>query len=299
MNTETFIQKANIIHNNTYDYSKVNYIKSMEKVVIICPVHGEFEQTPNNHLNNKQKCPKCYGKIKLTTEIFIEKSEEIHGKFFDYTKTKYTNNKDKVIITCPIHGDFLQKAAHHLSGSGCKCCSIQKRAYDKKYSNSEFILKANNVHNYKYDYTKTIYELSTKKVIISCFEHGDFYQIPAAHLSGNGCPECGNKNSKNVEYIKLFLDNKKIEYILEKRFADCKNIKPLPFDFYIPSLNLCIEYDGEQHYKSISSWGGEEGLLYRQINDNIKNEYCKNNNINLIRISYNNDINEILSINFK
>lgn len=132
-NTEEFIQKANTIHHNLYDYSKVNYNGSHNKVTIICHKkdkngveHGEFEQVAKNHLNG-EKCPKC--KIEKlacinnsTTDEFIRKSIEIHGVKYDYSKTVYINNKMPVIITCKKHGDFPQLPHDHLQGHGCPKC---------------------------------------------------------------------------------------------------------------------------------------------------------------------------------
>ena len=91
------------------------------------------------------------------------------------------------------------------------------------------------------------------------------------------------------------MENNNINYIPQKRFKDCKDNKPLPFDFYLPILNICIEYDGEQHFKSKEHFGGEQGFLTRQKHDQIKTDYCKNNNIPLLRISYKDNIEEKLN----
>jgi len=126
---EKFIEESNIIHNNIYSYKKVKYINNKTKVIITCPVHGDFEQKPLQHLNLHQGCKKCmietYTKTK---EKFIEESNIIHNNIYSYKKVKYINNKIKVIITCPVHGDFEQKPDAHLNGSGClKCGNIKKR----------------------------------------------------------------------------------------------------------------------------------------------------------------------------
>jgi very-short-patch-repair endonuclease len=98
-----------------------------------------------------------------------------------------------------------------------------------------------------------------------------------------------------VNYINNFLINNNITFESQKTFQDCKHKGKLKFDFYIPSLNTCIEYDGQQHFFIIKQWGGELELLDRQRNDKIKNEYCKNNNIRLLRISYKENIEEKLN----
>lgn len=110
--------------------------------------------------------------------------------------------------------------------------------------------------------------------------------------------------SKGENKIINFLTKNSIKFISQKRFKDCKNKRPLPFDFYLPDLNLCIEYDGQQHFRAFSKFGGDKALYRTVKNDQIKNKYCKNNNINLERISYKkfdkleNEIKQILSLNY-
>ncbi len=125
--TETFIEKAKIVHGDKYDYSKVEYIDSYTKVCIICPEHGEFWQRPNNHLNGLG-CQKCANEHRndgnrKTTEEFIEAARMVHGNKYDYSKTEYVDIKTKVCIICPEHGEFWQRPGNHLQGWGCSKCS--------------------------------------------------------------------------------------------------------------------------------------------------------------------------------
>lgn len=128
--TETFIEKAKIVHGNRYDYSKVEYVNSQTKVCIICPEHGEFWQSPCSHVAGRG-CPICrWEKAKksirivqgLTTDKFIEKAKKVHGDKYDYSKVEYVNNDTPVCIICPEHGEFWQTPHHHLGGSGCQEC---------------------------------------------------------------------------------------------------------------------------------------------------------------------------------
>lgn len=126
--TTEFIQKAILVHGEEkYDYSLVDYINTRTKVIIICPVHGEFEQSPNNHLSGKG-CPKCANiatgiRLNSSTEQFIQKAILVHGDKYDYSKVDYKHSNSKVVIICPIHGEFLQSPDAHLKGKGCKKCS--------------------------------------------------------------------------------------------------------------------------------------------------------------------------------
>ena len=127
----------------------------------------------------------------MTKEEFVEKARKVHGDKYDYSKVEYKNNSTKVCIICPKHGEFWQTPNHHLQGHGCKYCkneNIRKRC---THNITIFIEKARKVHGDKYDYSKVEYINSKTKVCIICPIHGEFWQVPSYHLSGNGCPECG------------------------------------------------------------------------------------------------------------
>ena len=119
---EEFIDKAIAVHGSRYDYSLVEYKRAHSKVVIVCKEHGKFTVTPNNHLSG-QNCQKCIGNKQLTTDEFILKSHVVHGNKYDYSLVRYTSNKLKVTIICPIHGEFLQQANSHMEGCGCPGCA--------------------------------------------------------------------------------------------------------------------------------------------------------------------------------
>ena len=293
LNTNIFIEKSKNIHDDKYDYSLVNYINCETKIKIICPEHGTFEQIPIDHLYNKSGCPYCGGTMKSNTNKFIEKSNKIHNNKYDYSLVKYINENKKIKIICSEHGIFEQTPNNHLSG---------KRGYPycggtMKSNIIEFIKKSNLIHNNKYDYSLVNYET---KIKIICPEHGFFEQTPHSHLMNHGCPLC--QISKGEEKIKLFLEKNNIIYKKEHKFKDCRYKQPLKFDFYLSDCNICIEYDGEQHFKKWNSnRETDDSFNIRKIRDQIKNTYCKNNNINLLRIKYTqfNEIENILTEKLK
>lgn len=294
-----FIIKANKIHDNKYDYSLVEYVDSKTKVKIICPKHGVFEQVPNNHLR-QGGCPQCSNekkakKFSLQSSDFIVKAKFVYGTKYDYSLINYKNSYTKIKIICQEHGVFEQTPGNHITNKrGCQKCS-QKEKGEKLSSNTvEFIKKSKIIHNDKYDYSNVNYKNAHIKVKIICSVHGEFKQSPNSHLSGVGCPVC--KNSKGEEKIRKILQENDIKFDYQKSFDGCKNINKLYFDFYLPDYNMCIEYDGLQHFKAIKHFGGQKGLLETQKRDKIKDEYCKINNIRLLRIKYNEKISKILSI---
>ena len=126
-----FIEKARRIHKNKYNYSKTKYINHRTRIIITCPIHGDFLQSPNSHLSSSG-CPKCAKNQVLSTEEFIQKAIKVHKSRYDYSKVKYINNHTYIIITCPIHGDFLQCPGNHLSGQSCPFCFKKKEHKIKK-----------------------------------------------------------------------------------------------------------------------------------------------------------------------
>jgi hypothetical protein len=223
---------------------------------------------------------------KLTAEEFIQRAKKIHGDKYDYSLVEYKNMNSKVILICDKHGEFPIFPNNHIH----KKCGCDKCRDTYKSTTKKFIEKARKIHGNKYDYSLVNYKNNRFVVEIICPVHGSFELTPNKHLDRiDGCPKC-NRTSKGENIIKWWLDNNNIQYETQKRFEDCKDKRTLPFDFYIPSKNMCIEYDGIQHFEIRERFGGIDGFVDRKRKDKIKNNYCKNNNIKLIRISYKEDI---------
>ena len=281
LTNEEFIKNVKLLHNNMYDYSKVEYNGDNKKVKIICKIHGEFEQTPGNHKSGKG-CPKCKGK-KLNNIDIINEFKKIHGDRYDYFCVNYVNGVTKVKIKCVEHGVFEQTPSMHKSGQGCKKC------YGKEKLNHNIVIdNFLKTHGKKYNYSKVNYVNAHSKVSIICPEHGKFEQTPNNHKNGNGCPQCNESNGETK--VRVFLEKNNIFYIPQHKFFNCKNSLSLPFDFYIPDANICIEFNGLQHYKPIEYFGGKKEFEKRKINDKIKQDYCIENSIELIKIKYNDDV---------
>lgn len=220
---EQFIEEANKIHSDRYDYSQINYISYNRNVIIICKEHGAFEQTPNNHLH----CKGCYQcsilsrsfKKTKTTEQFIEEASKIHSNKYDYSNTLYRNYDKKIIIICKEHGSFEQTPGGHLSGKGCNKCGISIRTNKITSTTTEFIENASRLHKNIYDYSKVEYKNAFENIIILCKEHGEFQQTPNVHLSGSGCKICGTMHMKqktryNTSYF-IEIANKKHHYVYD------------------------------------------------------------------------------------
>ena len=275
---EEFIKKAHEEHGDKYDYSKVDYVNNKTKVCIICPEHGEFWQTPNDHLKGIG-CQKCgvenrSKKRTSTKEDFIKKARSKHSNKYDYSKVKYVNCMSNVCIICPDHGEFWQRPSNHLRGQGCpKCngtCVLNKE---------NFIKKAHEKHGDKYDYSKVDYVNNHTKVCISCSKpgHGEFWQRPNGHLGGKGCPKC---NLSHLERsVMNYLDEHEITYDYQKRF---KWLGKQSLDFYLPNYNVGIECQGRQHFEAVDYFGGNETFKQTLERDKRKKALCEKHGIKLL-----------------
>lgn len=225
----------------------------------------------------------------LTTETFIQKSIEINSNNYDYSKTIYTNSKNKVIITCKLHGDFLQQAAAHLRlKQGCPKCGLFKQVQKRTKTLDKFIEDSIKIHGDKYDYSKSQYINDNSKIIIICKEHGEFEQKVSNHLQGKGCNMCADvlrvlKKVKNINNFILDAKNihgDKYEYnnVIYKNsithvLVTCKKHG----DFKITPSNLlknkgcplCVNKGETKLFNNLINY-------YNSLKYNCKFEWCKN-----------------------
>lgn len=253
------------MYGDKFSFENTVLIDYRTNVTLTCHKHGSFEKRPD----------------KLMAGIYCQhcKAEERHLR-------KGKVNISKTVI-CDIHG--LQDCSKNQI---CKLCINETRR--KKISmamvkngggKSNFIKKARELHGELYSYDKVNYVRSKDDVIITCAKYGDFLQKPNDHLQGSGCHLCCE--SKGEKQIDNILMNKNLSFLKQKPFSDCVQKGLLRFDHYVPELNLCIEYDGEQHFKPIDYFGSEKTYNETIARDTIKNSYCEENGINLLRIKHN------------
>lgn len=288
LTTQEFIFRAQEVHKQKYDYSQVTYTGCQKKIKIKCNKCGlTFEQFPTNHLKG-QGCPKCGREQasknrKLTLEEFTEKAHRVHGNKYDYSKVVYINSQDKVTIICPIHGEFQQKATMHLHGNGCPECAKKYQGPMRK-STEEFVQEAQDVHNNKYDYSKTVYTGVKNKVCIICPIHGEFWQVPSSHLRGIGCPKCSA--SKGELFVEKVLRDLNLSY-KSQHYIGIQGSYVL-VDFYLKYNNneYIIEYNGMQHYVPVKHFGGNLKFEQQTKRDSLLRNYCRDHNINLLEIKY-------------
>ena len=296
--TEEFIRRSNIIHNNKYDYSLVKYERNDKKVTIICPIHGQFEQAPILHMTAGHGCPECKiitiaNKRRLTLDAFIERSRAVHGDKYDYSKVVLGNGatrKQHVTIICPIHGEFGQQPAKHMDGDNCPKCSGKYQM-----TTEEFKDVIRDLYGDKYDLSRTKYTRKDGKCIIGCPVHGFVKNSIESLRRGAGCNKCNASVGENL--IGRYLDKVKIPYEKEysiKHFGDNNRYR---YDFYLPTLNIVIEFHGSQHYDMVEYFGGEDKFKETQERDRYKENFLRRLNIPLLIIKYDqaNDIPNVVA----
>jgi very-short-patch-repair endonuclease/ribosomal protein L44E len=230
--TNQIIDKAIVVHGNTYIYEHFIYNGTNIKSIITCSIHGNFQQRPVDHINNRQGCPICAGNIKYTKSDFIIKARLIHKEKYDYSKVEYKTNKIKIEIFCNACNMFFWQTPHmHLQGQGCIKCSGSK-----KYTTQEFVEKSIKIHGNKYNYSKIEYVNAHTKIKIFCNKCMKyFFQNPSEHLNGQSCPFCIGKYKTKEEIIFQFqqihgiekFDYSKVEYVSAKTkvIIRCKKCK--------------------------------------------------------------------------
>lgn len=274
--TLIFIEKAKAKHGNKYDYSKVNYVAAKTKICIVCSVHGDFEQTPTNHLSGFG-CNKCANNVRFDITTFIARAKTVHGDKYDYSKAVYKNTDTPLIIICAKHGEFMQRPDFHINRkTGCPKCNG-----GAKGTAEAFIKTAIAVHGNKYDYSKVVYKNNHSYVTIICPKHGEFEQYPFSHSMPSqrcGCPHCINKTEfKLLLTLRVLYPSILHQYKVEW----CKKRQYLPYDYCIPELKTIIELDGEQHFKQVAKWRSPDLQITQ---DAFKTKCANDNGFHVVRI---------------
>lgn len=278
------------------------YINSQTKILLEDEFGIQYLFRPNDLLKGSR--PSINSAVDKIIAFQIN-AEQIHGKnTYDYSKMEYTTNKNKIEISCNKCGlTFFQRPTRHLSGDGCPDCGFIKSQFSNQQVLNQraisIIEDISKKHNNRINCDKLIYKGNKVKSLFGCNinpEHDYWLATPNDILDGCGCPSCNS--SKGELEIESILKINNIIYTKNKTFAGCKYKNLLKFDFYLPDLNICIEYDGIQHFKSIPTFGGDKVFKENKLRDKIKNKFCKSNNIKLLRIPYTkfNQINKIMNL---
>lgn len=287
---ERFIESFNKINeknDNQFICHENEYVNQNTPITFTCQhCHNIFKRKPTVFIYMNHTCPYCNNKNRnrtYTTEEFIKKANEIHQNKYDYSQTSYINTDSKVCVIChqkdefgEEHGVFYVTPHSHigLMKSGCPKCS-------QKYGSQErFIKLANKTFNNFYDYSLVKYKNALTKVQIRCPIHGSFEITPNDHLMGRGCPHCQESKLENI--IRTLLMDNQIHFVFQQKF---EWLGKLSLDFYLPEYNVAIECQGEQHFKPIEFFGGQEKFAKTIKNDKMKKQLCEKHNVKLLYFS--------------
>lgn len=263
------------------------YVGDKKYVEVKCNIHDYTFMTKPNWLHHGANCQKCYddrrgATLKKTASQLLLDLRKVHGYRYNYPylKEEYKNNKSKITIVCPIHGEFKQTMNCHLRGQGCAQCADVQNGLNKRLSTYEFIEKARKKHGNKYDYSSVEYQTYNIPVTIICKDHGVFKQMPYTHLCGCGCPKCQQSHLENM--VEKILNDNNIEFIPQYKCPNIIGRKSI--DFYLPNQKIAIECQGDQHFKEVEHFGGAETLNETIRRDITKFEELTENGINVIYI---------------
>ena len=314
---ESFILECTKVHDGKYDYSRTIFTTTNNTIVAECPIHGEFEQMAYDHVRGRG-CERCgRSEIGLARRMSFDQwkiiADQTHNHAYTYDKSSYTTSKGKVRIKCSKHGWFEQSAGMHAyAGHGCEDCGNERISSARTRTLDQLIKQARSVHGDAYDYSQiksdpisnnVIYD-SLGKVPINCKEHGTFSIAANNHIHlQQGCPQCAA--TKGESRVRQYLELNQFDYIFQWSEHDCRDKGKLRFDFYVPDIHTVIEFDGQQHFMPVNFTGAmteeEMNAKFDDVlrRDGIKEQWCKDNGIRLIRIPYTEDVEETLMAELK
>lgn len=263
------------------------YTNSRVKLSCKCMTHQQKFEMTSRELLKGRGCEMCQ------RENRSKGQQKTHGEFVSDLKKinpsveilgEYVGSANKIACRCRIDGSLWEATPNNLlRGSGCPECGLKRRTEKRAKTHEEFVedIKAINAN------IKILgnYINSKTKLLCECQLDGHKWEsTPSDLLNGYGCPRCNaSKGEKTIESV---LSTKEIKYKCQHTFIDCRHKYKLRFDFYLPETQTAIEFDGIQHFKPIDFFGGQPAFEQQQKRDGIKDRYCKENNIKLIRIPY-------------
>lgn len=310
LDTDSFIARAIKKHGDLYVYEKTKYINSLEKITIICRKHGEFYQSPANHLSGNG-CPSCCGKRKTTDQVIKELIDK-RGDRYDYSLVVYNKN-EKLSIICRKHGIFKQKYWNHMKGHNCPVCNNESRNNKNRFKIEDLIHVFNEIHDSKYDYSRSVYVNIDTPIEIVCPIHGSFNQTPYHHKKQkSGCPKCtkstpfsrsryvksceNNNGMSSLYLIRMFNDNESFykvgitKHSINRRFnKNPYNIEVLEivnaeagyvYDLETLAHRLLRKYQ----YTPLICFGGGETECFSEIPKDVLNLISNINKTNQLQL---------------
>lgn len=284
---ETFKRSVKSESDDEFEVLGDEYINSLTPIEIRHKICGHiFYPTPSSFLSRGSRCPRCYGNIKSSIEEYIERVFDLVGDEFAVVGDTYISRMVPIEMVHNTCGHHFFPAPNGFLNTGSRC---PKCAGLLKLDMGTIKEKIESLVGGEYIVVSEIYSNMNSNIEIKHEVCGSYYFVtPNSFLnSGNRCPVC--KESRGERKIRFFLEKNNFDFVHQFKFDDCKNKKPLPFDFAIikdEKVYCLIEYDGAQHFEPVEHFGGDEAFKYRTNNDKIKDAYCNKYKIPIIYIPY-------------
>lgn len=260
--------------NKGYDLPIEPYINSITPIKHKCKRGHIYKQTPGNHINKGQKCPYCVGNKRVTPQKHYQQCKD---KNLDFPIEPYVNARTKIKYKCKQGHIYEQTPYYHLNGGGCPYCYGNNKKTTKQYKD-ECIKLGIDLPIEEYVNAKT-------PIKHKCREGHIYKQTPDKHLQGRGCPYCSQ--SYGEQHIQNYLDKHNIVYESQKTFNKLKDVYLLSYDFYLPEQKVLIEYQGQQHFESVSFDNKSKSDIQKQkYHDKLKRGYAKKHNYTLLEPTY-------------
>jgi very-short-patch-repair endonuclease/ribosomal protein S27AE len=264
------------------------YKNCSSRIKLFCNIDGhEWETSYKNFVNNRTGCFKCSKHVLYENEIqsnILKRLKELNVSLRE--SYIHINNSSELKLICNIDGhEWESKYSNFINNKkGCaKCAKVLKLTQSEA---EEKVQQRCKKMNYELIEPFIFKKTSNTRIYLKCNKCNFNWEVSYNNFINrkSGCPKC--QESKGENEAERILKSFNMNYVPQKKFEGCKDKDYLKFDFYIPDLNICIEFDGIQHYESFNFFGGESGLKDTQRRDSIKNDFCYKNNIYLIRIPY-------------
>lgn len=287
LTTEEFKSRAESIFNGKYNYDKTD-LKCKDgkgKVIITCPIHGDFKQYPYNHLRGIG-CPSCANNNKKSKEEVIKEIKSVHGdKYIIPDDFEYLGNKKPIHMICPKHGDFYPIYRNFVV-KGCDCLKCSHHIYTQ----DEFINDLSEIYGDKFIYDETVFNGYRTKIKLKCSLCGNIVEVyPMQALNGTAiCNNCDEPSSSTLEReMAAALDNKSIGYIQQYTEEWLVNKQKLHLDFYLPKYNIAIECQGRFHFEPYKSGDEkcEQDFIKQKERDSKKLSLCEEHGIKMMYYS--------------
>lgn len=248
---QQFVERAKVAHGDKYTYVEKAYVGYRKSTTIVCPVHGEFQQTPEQHATLGHGCRFCAWaangqKVAWTVEEFETACKRIHSNKYVYTGD-FTDTLSPVTVICPVHGRQKQQAFRHMKSLGCPSCGKEASSLKRRTTKEQFLDRARTLHGDTYQYDFEGYASQKSYVKITCKLHGIFNQTGDTHLRGSRCPICaGTVSNGQIELLEYIKSLGFCDAVSDYRYGAGKK----EFDVYVPSKRTAFEYDGVYYHSS-------------------------------------------------